>query len=189
MCNQCDSKDTYIPTRATRKPSVWEPTKKCTKCGEIKRTEIDFGLVSPRRNGKVYAKRRASQCRSCHSKASSAAHSNAYHTSTEARAKDLCRTTRARALKKGVPHDLTVEWLNAKLEKGLCEVTQLPFVMEGGKLNGGNRSFAPSLDRTDPTKGYTMDNVKVVCWIYNGAKGVGTHEDVIKLAEALINVK
>ena len=104
------------------------------------------------------------------------------------RAKELVNGARNRSLKMDLPFDLTPEWLLDRLTVGVCEVTGIPLVLDGGKSNGGHRSFTPSLDRTDPTQGYTMDNVKVVCWIYNGAKGVGTHEDVMKLVEALANV-
>ncbi len=188
MCKECYNLENYIPSRVSTKAKSWEPTKTCTKCKKSKSTQVDFGLISPSSKGKKYAKRRASYCRACHSKISSTAYSKAYHTDLKVRAKELCRTTRTRALKKGIDHNLTTEWLLERLEQGVCQATGLAFVMEGGKVNGGHRSFTPSLDRTDPNKGYTQDNTKVVCWIYNAAKGVGTHEDVMKLVEALANV-
>jgi hypothetical protein len=33
--------------------------------------------------------------------------------------------------------------------------------------------------------GYTANNVQIVVWLYNRAKGDGTHEDVMQLVEAL----
>jgi len=45
--------------------------------------------------------------------------------------------------------------------------------------------FCPSLDRVDSSKGYTKDNVQLVCRIYNTAKGNGTKEDVMKMVDAL----
>lgn len=77
-------------------------------------------------------------------------------------------------------------WLVGKLERGVCEVTGIPFEIE---FNGGRvaRPFTPSLDRIDPSKPYTEDNTQVVCWIYNRAKGVNDHSAVVTLAEAIVN--
>jgi hypothetical protein len=97
----------------------------------------------------------------------------------------LC-TARRRALEKGLAFDLTHEWIYERVAKGVCEVTGIPFVLTG---EGKNRPWSPSLDRIDPSQGYTRDNVQVVCWMYNAAKGVAGHEDVLKLAEALCTQK
>ena len=98
-------------------------------------------------------------------------------------------TAKNRAAAKGWAFDLTPEWLQPKLEQGLCEATGIPLELSGGEHKGYGhfRPWTPSLDRIDPTKGYTTDNVQVVCWIYNQAKGVGTHNDVVRLAEYISN--
>ncbi len=64
---------------------------------------------------------------------------------------------------------------------GLCEVTNLPFVPSEKKMG----PFLPSVDRTDPKKGYTKDNCKMVIWMYNAAKGSNTHDYVMIMARAL----
>lgn len=51
---------------------------------------------------------------------------------------------------------------------------------------GPRRAFTPSLDRKDPALGYTEENSQMVVWIYNAAKGTGTHADVLALAAALV---
>lgn len=86
--------------------------------------------------------------------------------------------------KKRAECTITLDWLSTKIASGVCEVTGLP--LDLGGHGAPARPFAPSIDRVDPTKGYTPDNVKVVVWIYNRAKGVHTHEDVMILAKALI---
>lgn len=96
------------------------------------------------------------------------------------RASGLLSGAKKRAAKAGIVFELDLEWVAERVERGFCEVSGIPFSMVTGR-----DPFAPSLDRTDPTKGYTKDNVKVVVWCYNSAKGIGTHEDVIKLADAL----
>lgn len=103
------------------------------------------------------------------------------HADPERRAAHLLMLARQRAGEKGLPFDLTSDWLLPKLQRGVCEVTGLPIEMLASRA----RAWGPSLDRTDNSRGYTQDNVKLVCWMYNAAKGVSTHEDVMKLAGAL----
>lgn len=50
---------------------------------------------------------------------------------------------------------------------------------------GFHSPWAPSLDRIENSKGYELENVQLVCWLYNQAKGQFTDEDVLILAEAL----
>ncbi len=44
----------------------------------------------------------------------------------------------------------------------------------------------PSIDRIVPSEGYTDENTQVVVWAYNAAKGIGTSNDVMILARALV---
>jgi hypothetical protein len=80
-------------------------------------------------------------------------------------------------------NELTVEWILNKLQTGTCEVTSLPFTYS---LNARN-PWSPSLDRIDPNLGYTLDNTRVVLWIYNASKNVFTDADVLLMAQALVN--
>ena len=43
-----------------------------------------------------------------------------------------------------------------------------------------------TIDRIDPKKGYTPENCQMVLFSYNAAKSINTHEDVMKLAKALV---
>lgn len=97
-------------------------------------------------------------------------------------------SSRNRAEDKGWAFDLTPEWIQPKLEAGVCEATGLPLELSGGDFKGYGhfRPWTPSMDRIDPTKGYTTDNVMVVCWMYNQAKGVGGHADVVRMANAIV---
>ena len=107
------------------------------------------------------------------------------------RAMILTNGARARSKKRGFEFDLDLDWVHEKVAKGFCEATGAAFEMDTLYLPNGygqQRAFSPSLDRTDPHKGYTKDNVKVVCWCYNAAKGVGTHEEVVRMAEALLRL-
>jgi hypothetical protein len=80
--------------------------------------------------------------------------------------------------------DLTLEWLSERIAKGYCEVTGISFDTKGHGAPA--RPFTPSLDRIDPSKPYTQSNTQVVVWIYNRAKGVHSHNDVVTMAKALI---
>lgn len=104
------------------------------------------------------------------------------------RASILLNSSRKRALKLGIEHDLDLEWIYLRLKAGFCEVTGLPFKFDYYVQNNGQgqqRSFSPSLDRKDPKKGYTRENTQLVVWVYNAAKGVDDHSSVLVLAKAL----
>ena len=92
---------------------------------------------------------------------------------------------RDRAKNKGIEFDLDLKWFRGKLANNKCEVTGLPFYKDYWR-RGKAHPFAPTIDKTDPSKGYTKDNVKVVCWVYNTAKHDNTHNDVLIMAKALI---
>jgi len=77
--------------------------------------------------------------------------------------------------------DLTYQWIQTKIENGFCQITKIPFV-----LTSSHHPFAPSLDRIDSNKGYTKDNIQVVILIYNTAKRQFHHDDVMKMAQALV---
>lgn len=81
-------------------------------------------------------------------------------------------------------HSISVEWIKEKLETGICEVTGLPFELVYGK---GKVPWSPSLDQIIPGNGYTPENTRVVVWLYNSAKNIFTDEDVLKMAQALVN--
>lgn len=94
----------------------------------------------------------------------------------------LYRTAKKRAIRKKIDFLLTREWIEDKITKGKCEMTGLDFC-----LNITGSPLKPSLDRTDTNGGYTIENVKVVVWIYNMAKFNFTHNDVLIMAKALTN--
>lgn len=71
---------------------------------------------------------------------------------------------RIRAKRHGREFSLSVEWLQARLDAGVCEVTGLPF-----SARGVQAPTMPSIDRIDSTKGYTEDNCRVICWALNAA--------------------
>jgi hypothetical protein len=104
-----------------------------------------------------------------------------YRSTHKGRADRLISGAKRRATAIGVPFDLDLDWLIKRLVAGVCEVTGVPFVIKPGR-----HIHAPSLDRKDPKLGYTKDNVRVTLWCFNAAKGTGTDQDVLIMAQALV---
>lgn len=90
---------------------------------------------------------------------------------------------RRRAEKKGIPFDLSQEWIASKLALVACDATSIPF------SGNPHDPFSKSFDRKDSSKGYTMDNCWAVCWIYNRCKLDGAHEEVMAMARALVDLE
>jgi hypothetical protein len=65
-----------------------------------------------------------------------------------------------------------------RLMVGKCEVTGIPWDLNSDP-------WRATLDRIDNSRGYTLDNVRWVVWIYNRAKGKGSDDEVVKMALAL----
>lgn len=97
---------------------------------------------------------------------------------------------RSRSKRKGLPFDLDMEWLKEELVKNnfCCARSNLPLT-PSREDKAGKRGIYPttiSLDKVDPTKGYTKDNVEVVCYLYNISKNKFTTEDVIEMAKGVL---
>lgn len=148
--------------------------KQCTDCG-VEKSLSAFTKSRSTIDGLSYI------CRACNR----VRHAQ-WRDTPKGRAGVMVSHARGRARKKGLEFNLTSEWLSSHLEPGRCEVTGIPFDLRATQNGGGpGQPFTPSLDRIDPAKGYTPDNVQVVVWIYNAAKGIGTHEEVLVLVRAL----
>jgi hypothetical protein len=89
-----------------------------------------------------------------------------------------------RARKKGLDHDLTVEWARSKWT-GKCELTGIDFHIEYGSSGKGGKPRSPSLDRVDNTKGYTQGNCRFILQAVNMLKGTGTEDEMDEIVDAL----
>lgn len=149
----------------------------CPKCDRDKHPE-EFARSKAKTSGRNVI------CKEC-----SRAYSKWHRSQPKGRAKSMWETSRKRATEKGWEFTLTPEWIEERLIAGRCQATGIPLELvaaEGDTIHF--RPWTPSLDRTDGTGGYTPDNVQVVCWMYNQAKGVSNHAAVVRMAEHLINV-
>jgi hypothetical protein len=80
----------------------------------------------------------------------------------------LLRNARVRARVKGMAFDLDQHWaeLKDRIDRLTCELSGVPLDVDS--LRDWN---SPSLDRINCKKGYTYDNVRVVCFAMNCALG------------------
>lgn len=89
----------------------------------------------------------------------------------------LVRQARRRALKKGLPFDLTVNDLEIP---DFCPALGIPLYRAAGcKAQGPN---SPTLDRLDPDRGYVRDNVLVVSARANQIKSDSTPSELYRVA-------
>ena len=97
------------------------------------------------------------------------------------RAYNLRRGAKQRALKYNLPFDLTVEWVEERLSKKVCEITGLPLQLITTETYGtfnNIQPFSPSIDRIIPKLGYIQENCRIVCNIFNQCKMHWTDADV-----------
>ncbi len=108
----------------------------------------------------------------------------AYGKDISCRVHALVRAIKWRAKEKGLDYDLDEGQILERFKKGTCEKTNLHFDLR--LVGRGKRSaFTPSIDRIDSKRGYTMDNVQVVCLFYNLMKSNFTEVEVNKAIKAL----
>lgn len=88
-------------------------------------------------------------------------------------ARRLCQRASQRARKQGIGYSLDPLALNIPER---CPVLGVQMTLQ-------NRDSTPTLDRMDPTKGYTQDNVSVISWRANSLKKNGTLEEFENLVQ------
>lgn len=98
------------------------------------------------------------------------------------KARALWNAAKQRAKKKNLEFNLSLDRIKIAIELGICEITGISFCGEKKRKS----AFSPSIDRKDNSKGYTDDNINVVCWGFNTAKNEFSIEDYIKIATSII---
>ena len=97
-----------------------------------------------------------------------------------------CRQT---ALRKGLAFDLDKhkDELTTRINAGVCEITGFPLALTGPLSRNLKRPDAASIDRIDASKGYTIDNIRVVCLSVNLALGVWGEESVLPILSSWVD--
>lgn len=93
--------------------------------------------------------------------------------------------TRRRSKEKNIYNDLTIDYLLYLWErqKGCCALTGIPMTY---KFYEGRVNTNVSVDRIDSTKGYSKDNVQLVCMAANQMKNDLSMEEFIKMCEYVL---
>lgn len=95
------------------------------------------------------------------------------------KAVNLVAASKNRSRKYGIENTLTAEIL-IPLLKTPCPQTGETFRLDKTGSNYSDRDVrTPSVDKIDPSRGYTEDNIQVVCWGYNLAKARFSDKEVI----------
>jgi hypothetical protein len=99
------------------------------------------------------------------------------------RARELFRKLVKRAAKKQMAVGITWEWLEGRIASGRCELTGVPFDLS---RYGSHGPYAPSVDRIDSSRGYELDNCRVILWALNMAFSNWGEETFAPIAIALL---
>jgi len=93
-----------------------------------------------------------------------------------------CARQHSRDRKHPVPEITKDDLINLwNKQSGLCSYTGWPMEFTIGSPK------VVSLERKDQTIGYTKENITLVCWCVNDAKGKLKHDEFIELCKAVIN--
>ena len=93
----------------------------------------------------------------------------------------LYNQAKHRSRKRNIFFDLTPEDI---VIPEYCPVLGIPLMMGKG-IKSGPTHNSPSIDRIDPKKGYTPDNIRVISWRANSLKSDGTLKELQVLVEDL----
>ncbi len=105
------------------------------------------------------------------------------------RASTLLNGAKSRAKIKGVDYNLTLDWIMQRLHNGTCECTGIDFhIREYSKKEGyiPIHPHSPSLDQIEPSGGYTMNNVQIVCDQFNKMKNDLSMDQTFFVAKAFV---
>lgn len=93
---------------------------------------------------------------------------------------------RDRASSKNIPFTITKEDLLSIWEKqqGLCAISKIPMTYE---LDSGRVFSNVSIDQKIPGKGYTVDNVQLVCMAVNQLKSDFEMDTILYICKQIVN--
>lgn len=99
--------------------------------------------------------------------------------------------SKSRAKQYSLDFNLDKEFISTlyEIQNKKCALTGLDFKFEQQTGYKKRRPFAPSIDRIDCTKGYTQDNVRLVCSVVNIALSDFGDQVFDQMCEAYVNKK
>lgn len=66
-----------------------------------------------------------------------------------------------------------------------CSLSGVPFSLEVLGHGAAPRPYAPSIDRIDARRGYTADNIRIICWAANLLLGTWGDGPAMKVAAGI----
>ena len=106
--------------------------------------------------------------------------------SPHGRANKLIHNAKRRCVKSGGKVTVTQEWIENRLNLGVCELTNLLFDLQPSKSDHSN-AYAPSLDRIDSKNpNYSPDNTRVVLVAVNRALNEHGDKYLLPILKAMI---
>ena len=66
-----------------------------------------------------------------------------------------------------------------------CLLSGVPFSLEALGHGAAPRPYAPSIDRIDARRGYTADNIRIICWAANLLLGTWGDEPAVTVATGI----
>ena len=102
---------------------------------------------------------------------------------------DLLEAARGRAKNKSLPIDIDLEYLIDlyQQQNGKCKLTNIEFTFNTRQNGQHFNPFNPSIDKIDSNKGYTQDNVRLVCVIVNLSLNEFGEENFKTMCQSYIN--
>jgi hypothetical protein len=97
-----------------------------------------------------------------------------YKTKKENNIKYLLKYAKSRALKKNLEFSLIESDITIP---DLCPIMKQPMT---------SKRYRPSIDRIDPSKGYTKDNIRVISSLANSMKWDSTKEELIQFCNSIL---
>lgn len=95
--------------------------------------------------------------------------------------KRLLYAAKSRATRNNIEFSIVESDINVPTH---CPLLGIPLVST--RPRGDSRRDIASLDRIDPTKGYTKDNIEVISWLANTMKNNATPELLISFAKEIL---
>jgi len=114
------------------------------------------------------------------------AYAPGYKQTTWGRAISLISNARKRSKQRNVPMEITVEWVEAQLIKGTCQITGISFNLDPTPEDVTRRWDAPSLDRINKDLPYSETNTRVVLWAVNCALAEYGTEIMLPILKAMV---
>lgn len=144
--------------------------RQCSRCKQM-RPPTDFSIVEKRLDG-VTKKYRCSRCRKCEAHRSM---ERRHRQTLDGRLNSILRWTNRWSSRNGFPCEMTFDFLRRLFDRqsGKC-------FYSGVIMTSWSGPDVISIDRVDPNKPYTVDNVVLCRWMINSMKSSFRVGDFIK---------